>query len=61
MKDFNEHLGMEIPTNIDSFTIWKINIDEENILKLSTFLQKEIEKTDSPILQEKLIALKELI
>ena len=59
LEKFDEHLGVKTPKKIDDFTIWKINFDEEDMVKFSNLLQEEIEKANSPVLQEKLIRLKE--
>ena len=61
LKKFDESLGLKIPEKIDDFTVWKIEFDDENIANLSKVLQEEIEKADSPALQEKFVELKDKI
>ena len=61
LKKFNESLGLKVPEKIDDFTIWKIEFDNGDIANLSKVLQEEIEKADSPILQEKFVELKDKI
>jgi len=61
LKKFDESLGLKIPEKIDDFTVWKIEFDDGNIANLSKVLQEEIEKADSPTLQEKFIELKDLL
>lgn len=59
LKKFNESLGFKVPDKIEDFTIWKIEFDDEDIANLPKILQEEIEKADSPTLQEKFIELAE--
>ena len=61
LKKFNESLGLKVPEKIDDFTVWKIEFDDWYIANLSKVLQEEIEKADSPILQEKFVELKDKI
>ena len=61
LKKFNESLGIQVPEKIEDYTVWKIELDDEDIANISNFLQEEIEKADSPTLQEKLVELKERI
>ncbi len=61
LKKFDESLGLKIPEKIDDFTIWKIGFDDWYIANLSKVLQEEIEKADSPTLQEKFVELKDKI
>ena len=61
LKKFDESLGLKVPEKIDDFTVWKIGFDDENIANLSKVLQEEIEKADSPTLQEKFVDLKDHI
>ena len=61
LKKFDESLGLKVPEKIDDFTVWKIEFDDENIANLSKVLQEEIEKADSPTLQEKFVELKDKI
>jgi hypothetical protein len=61
LKKFDESLGLKIPEKIDDFTIWKIGFDVWYIANLSKVLQEEIEKADSPTLQEKFVELKDKI
>lgn len=61
LKKFDEALGLKVPEKIDDYTVWKIEFDDGNITNLSKALQEEIEKADSPTLQEKFIELKDKI
>ena len=61
LKKFDESLGLKVPEKIDDFTVWKIELDNGDITNLSKVLQEEIEKADSPSLQEKFVELKELL
>ena len=61
LKKFDESLGLKIPEKIDDFTVWKIELEDGDIANLSKVLQEEIEKADSPTLQEKFIELKDKI
>jgi hypothetical protein len=61
LKKFDESLGLKVPEKIDDFTVWKIELDDEDIANLSKVLQEEIEKADSPTLQEKFVELKDKI
>ena len=61
LKKFNESLGVKVPEKIEDFTIWKIEFDGEDIGNISKVLQEEIEKADSPALQEKFVELKDKI
>jgi hypothetical protein len=61
LKKFDESLGLKVPEKIDDFTVWKIEFDDWYIANLSKVLQEEIEKADSPILQEKFVELKDKI
>ena len=61
LKNFDESLGIKVPEKIEDFTIWKIEFSDENITNLSEVLQEEIEKANSPVLQEKFIELKDKI
>jgi len=61
LKKFDEPLGLKVPEKIDDFTVWKIEFDDWYIANLSKVLQEEIEKADSPILQEKFVELKDKI
>ena len=58
---FNEALGVKIPAKIEDYTVWKIEFDDGDIINLSKVLQEEIEKADSPTLQEKFVDLKDKI
>ena len=61
LKKFYETLELKAPEKIEDFTVGKI-VQEESIWdSVSKFLQEEIEKANSPIIQEKLIDLKEKI
>ena len=61
LKKFDESLGLKVPEKIDDFTVWKIEFDDGDIANLSKVLQEEIEKADSPTLQEKFVELKDKI
>ena len=61
MKKFDESLGLKVPEKIDDFTVWKIELDDGDIANLPKVLQEEIEKADSPTLQEKFVELKDKI
>ena len=61
LKKFSESLGIKVPGKIEDFTVWKLELNDEDMASLSKVLQEEIEKADSPALQEKFIELKELI
>ena len=61
LKKFDESLGLKVPEKIDDFTVWKIEFDDGDIANLSKVLQEEIEKADSPTLQEKFVKLKDNI
>ena len=61
LKKFDESLGIQVPEKIDDFTVWKLELNDEDIANLSKVLQEEIEKADSPALQEKFIQLKDLL
>jgi len=61
LKKFDESLELKVPEKIDDFTIWKIEFDDGDIANLSKVLQEEIEKADSPTLQEKFVELKDKI
>ena len=59
LKKFDESLGIQVPEKIDDFTVWKLELNDEDIANLSKVLQEEIEKADSPALQEKFVQLKD--
>lgn len=61
LKKFNESLGLKVPEKIDDYTVWKIDFNDGDIANLSKVLQEEIEKADSPSLQEKFVNLKDQI
>jgi hypothetical protein len=61
LKKFNESLGNKVPEKIEDFTIWKAQLNDEDISNLSKVLQEEIEKADSPTLQDKFIKLKDFL
>ena len=61
LKKFDEALKIKIPEKIDNYTIWKIEFDDGDVVNLSKVLQEEIEKADTPTLQEKFIELKDKI
>ncbi len=60
-EKFNEALGVKVPEKIEDYTVWKIEFDDEDIPNLSKVLQEEIEKADSPAIQEKFVKLKDLL
>ena len=60
-EKFNEALGVKVPEKIEDYTVWKIEFDDEDIANLSKVLQEEIEKADSPAIQEKFVKLKDLL
>ena len=60
-EKFNEALGVKVPEKIEDYTIWKIELDDRDIANLSNVLQEEIEKANSPTLQEKFVELKDKI
>ena len=60
-EKFNEALGVKVPEKIEDYTIWKIELDDGDIANLSKVLQEEIEKADSPTLQEKFVELKDML
>jgi hypothetical protein len=61
LRKFYESLNIATLEKIDDFTVGKINIKESIEDSVSRFLQEEIEKADSPIFQETLIGLKEIL
>jgi len=61
LKKFDESLGLKVPEKIEDYTIWKIELDDGDIANLSNVLQEEIEKADSPTIQEKFVKLKDLL
>ena len=61
LKKFDESLGIPVQDKFEDFTVGKIVIEENILNNVSKFLQEEIEKSNSPIVQEKLIQLKERI
>ncbi len=61
LKKFSESLGIKVPGKIEDFTVWKLGLNDEDMANLSKVLQEEIEKADSPALQEKFVELKEMI
>ena len=61
LKKFNESLGNKVPEKIEDFTVWKAELNDEDISNLSNVLQEEIEKADSPTLQDKFIKLKDFL
>ena len=61
LKKFDESLGLKVPEKIEDYTVWKADFDDEDIANLSKVLQEEIEKADSPTLQEKFVELKDKI
>ena len=60
LRKFSEALEIKIPEKIEEFTIWKVSFDDWDVDNLTKVLQEYIENTDSPVLQEKFIELKEL-
>ena len=61
LENFDQSLRLKAPEKIDDFTVWKIEFDDGDIANLSKVLQEEIEKADSPTLQEKFVELKDKI
>ena len=61
LKKFNEALGIKAPEKVEDFTVWKVEFDSNDTNNVAKFLKEEIEKTNSPALQEKLVALNENI
>ena len=61
LKKFDEAIGIKIPEKIEDFTVWRIELNDEDIANISKFFQEQIEKADSPMLQEKFIELNEKI
>ena len=61
LKKFYEALNIKIPENVREFTIWTLKFDDIDESKISKILQEEIEKADSPVIQEKFVELKELL
>ena len=61
LRKFDESLNISVPEKIEDFTVGKIILEESIWDSVSKFLQEEIEKADSPILQEKLVELKDKI
>ncbi len=61
LKKFDEALWIEVPKTVEDYTIWKAEFDDEDINNLSKVLQEEIEKADSPTLQEKFVELKDML
>ena len=61
LQKFNEALEIKVPEKIEDYTVWKVEFDDENTDNLSKVLQEEIEKADSPTLQEKFVELKDNI
>lgn len=59
LKEFNKSLNIDIPEKMEDFTIWKLPSDCINPSNVTKFLQEEIEKANSAVLQDKLISLKE--
>lgn len=60
-EKFNEALGVKVRAKIEDYTVWKIKFDDGDIANLSNVLQEEIEKADSPTLQEKFVELKDML
>lgn len=61
LEKFDESLKITVPEKIDDFTVGKITTEEGIKDSVSKFLQEEIEKADSPTLQEKFVELKDKI
>ena len=61
LKKFNESLKIDIIQKIEDFTIGKAKFDTNDKSNVIKFLQEEIEKADSPIFQERLIELSEML
>ena len=61
LKEFDKSLGVKVPEKIEDYTVWKIELDDGDVANLSKVLQEEIEKANSPVLQEKFVELKDKI
>lgn len=61
LKKFDESLNITVPEKIEDFTVGKITVEDNIWDSVSKFLQEEIEKADSPTMQEKLVSLKDAI
>lgn len=61
LKEFDKVLGIAIPSKIEDYTIWKAEFSDNDITNAIKLLQGKIEKADSPILQERLVSLKDLL
>jgi hypothetical protein len=61
LKEFDKVLGITIPSKIEDYTIWKAELSDDDITNVIKLLQGKIEKADSPILQERLVSLKDLL
>ena len=61
LKEFDKVLGIAIPSKIEDYTIWKAELSDDDITNVIKLLQGKIEKADSPILQERLVSLKDLL
>ena len=61
LKEFDKILGIAIPSKIEDYTIWKAELSDDDITNVIKLLQGKIEKADSPILQERLVSLKDLL
>jgi len=61
LKEFDKVLGIAIPSKIEDYTIWKAEFSDDDITNITKLLQEDIEKADSPVLQERLVSLKDLL
>jgi hypothetical protein len=61
LKRFSEALGLKVPEKFEDFTVWKVKFDDVDITNISKVLQEEIEKANSPTIQEKFIELKDTV
>ena len=61
LKEFDKILGITIPSKIEDYTIWKAEFSDNDITNVIKLLQGKIEKADSPVLQERLVSLKDLL
>lgn len=62
LQRFCEKLKLEVPQNIADFTLWKLDLADEDIQQnLAKVLQEEIEKADRPEIQDFLVGLSDKI
>lgn len=57
-KKFSEKLWIDVPKAIKDYTVWTINISDDEIQNsVKSFIDEWIKNADSPLLQEKLLLL----